>query len=115
MLNHFAEMMGLDWPLTRPAVFVAAQHSKLISRKHAPLVPFDFVLALERTAADSGALPGVRLLRSLFFLMIGAPLRFCDTKDASHLFATDTAIGGVSINHKDGGGLDAVGNPSEGD
>ena len=37
-------------------------------------------------------------------------MRFCDAKDVSRIFATKTAVGGVSIDHKDGGGgLNVVG------
>ena len=37
-LNHFAEVMGIGWPMNYPAVVVSAQHSKLAMRK-SPLPP----------------------------------------------------------------------------
>ena len=61
-LHRVAELLGIGWPLNYPAVFASAQHSEMISRKSAPPSPPDFVLEVERLAADSDTNPGVRLL-----------------------------------------------------
>ena len=103
-MNVFAEVCGFQRPLSRPAVFSASIYPKTIERPRAPLLPFGFVLSLEKTASDSEQNPGLRLYCALFFLMTMASLRFCKTRDVLRLWPTKTAVCGVSINHKDAGG-----------
>ena len=99
----FCNVLGLDWSLTHPAVYVASLKSRLKMEKQAPLPPFEFVVALERAAANAKEDPGVRLYAAIFFLMTMASLRFCDLSDVQKLWKTKTAVCGISINHKDGG------------
>ena len=77
----FNTVLGLSWPLTYPAVYVASLKIKIGFGKGSPHPPFEFVNALEKAAADENENPGVRLYSALFLLMTLAPLRFCDTKD----------------------------------
>ena len=47
---------------------------------------------------------GEKSAAAIFLLMIFAPLRFADTKDVSNMWLTDTAVCGVSLDHKNHAG-----------
>ena len=68
-----------------------------------PRPPFEFVLALEKAAADPDENPQVRLFSAMFFLTVLAPLRFCDAGEVQRLWKTKTATCGIPIDQKDSG------------
>ena len=100
----FTSILGIEWPLTYPGVYVASLKPKLVKEGQAPLPPYEFVLALEKAADSTKENPGIRLFAALFSLMTFASLRYCDALDVQYLWKTSTAICGISINHKDSGG-----------
>ena len=96
----FCEALGISMPLEHPAVIKGAKVPKP-SAKHAPPLAVEFLVELETQAIKRENPEGLRIYCSLFLLMTLASLRFADTADVSALWLTDTAVCGVSLNHKD--------------
>ena len=103
-LMAFGEAMGIRFPAEHPAVRAAAVTRKLRATKTAPAIPLALIGKLEALACDDSAKQGVQLAASIFCLMVFASLRFSDIRDVAQLWATNTAIGGKSLNRKDKGG-----------
>ena len=96
----FSEALGVDLPLNHPAVVKGTKIPKP-SAKHAPPLTVEFLVALETQAINRENPEGLRVYCSLFLLLTLASLRFADTADVSELRVTETAVCGVSVNHKD--------------
>ena len=99
----FTEAMGVSIPVNHPAVVKSTKIPKA-KPKHAPVVPTDLVLLIEKEATNPNNPEGLREYLSGIFLLIMASLRFCDTRDISELKIEECAVVGTSINHKDNNG-----------
>ena len=86
-----------------PGVSRASDYAKIRVRSQAPIIPFGFALAIERTTRDSDADAGVRLFRGIFPLLTTASIRLRDAGYFLRLRYTQAVVAGVSINRKDSG------------
>ena len=99
-LRVFSEALGINFPIDHPAVAAAARTNRTKPTKQAPMVPTEFIKDLEY-ATVNGEYPYLkRLFCALFLLQVYASLRFADTKKVSHIFASKTALCGVSVDPK---------------
>ena len=99
-LKVYAEALGLVLPIWHPGILAVVKKPRKSALHQAPPVPVEFIFALERIA-DAHEYPwGMRYYASMFVLMTMTSLRFCDTRDVVKVWVTETAICGVSVDHK---------------
>ena len=94
-----SEASGVPLPVSHPAVVRCAKFKSGVTRR-APVIPTEAVLKLETEARNRDNPAGWGCIAVYFFLLTMASLRFGDTADVSHLWLTDSALFGMSINHK---------------
>ena len=99
----FAEILGVEWRSKYPAIFVSPVYPGNIERHQGPLIPIEFVLALEKAAADERNSFPFRLYCALFCLMATASRMFCDKRRKTP-GGDKPAINGPSVCRKDSGG-----------
>ena len=99
-LKVYAEALGVDIPLWHPGVLAVLRKPRPRALKQAPPMTVDFVIALERLAVSSNKPFGLRYYAAMFVLMTLASLRFCDTRDVSALWVTESSVCGISIDRK---------------
>ena len=103
-LKVFSEALGIPFPIHHPTVVRAARAKRTKALRQAPMMPLELILKLECTAVSNANPSGLRLYCSLFCLMTFASLRFSDLRQVTDLWASDTAICGLSVNQKDKNG-----------
>ena len=99
-LTVFSEALGVHFPLKHPAVNVAQRIIKTKPTRHAPTVPLEFAMLLEKWAADSTKDKNIRFYCSGLCLLLFASLRFSDTIEIQKFWTTKSAICGVSVDQK---------------
>ena len=99
-LKVYSEALGVDLPLRHPGVLAAIRKPRTRRLRQAPPITVEFVILLERVAVSRDTPFGLRYYAAMFVLMTLASLRFCDTRDVADFWTNDTAVCGVSIDHK---------------
>ena len=99
-LPVFSDALEFPPPTHRHSVKVAHRSPGKREVRKAPMVPSEFVLKIERIAADNSIRADFRLFCALCILMIPASLLFSDTIEVADIWRAQTPLCGRSVDQK---------------